>query len=334
MKRTEKKTIAVLAAAVLLIVCITGCAGAGATPATPSAASDAVPLVTVVMASDFQNDGTFFMFRALLDQAAASGVPTPDCALFGGDYSIKTEQDPDDNIRKITDELTGAYPEFLAQNAIFVQGNHDNLTSALAPTGAHDMGAFIVYSINEDDFPSGQTPEQVEKTLQDLDSFLSDLVKQKDSRPVIVAGHLPLHDSQRADNACGGELAELLNSYGHRLDIVYLFGHSHSGSYDDSIGGSVNYVAKGESLYVPVPAKSDSSRIEGSRKITLAFSYLNYGYVGYSNNTESAISTNVLTLGVLQVYPESIEITRYTAEGKYCTYSIALQNTQTAQNAA
>lgn len=329
MKQTRKKAIAVLSAAVLFL-CAGGCAKE---PAKPSA-KPAEPLATVVMASDFQSGGTFFTFRALLDQAAASGVPTPDCALLGGDYSISTETDPDDSIGRITDELTGAYPEFQTQNAIFVQGNHDNPTSALTPTGAHDMGAFIVYSISEDDFPSGQKPEGVEKTLSDLDSFFSEQVKRKDSRPVIVAGHLPLHDSLRADNACGGMLAELLNRYGHQLDIIYLFGHNHSGSFDDSIGGSVNYIAKGESLYVPVPAKSDSSRIEGSQKITLTFSCLNYGYVGYSNNTVSSCSTNVLTLGVLQVYPESIEITRYTAEGEYCTYSIALQNTQTAQNAA
>lgn len=330
----RKKTISVLLAALLLAG--SGCSKAKTDGAVSStqAAEQTPPLATVVTASDFQNDGTFFTFRALLDQAAASGVPTPDCAIFGGDYSIKTETDPDDSVRRINEELTGAYPAFNPQNAIFVQGNHDNATEVLTPTGAHDMGAFVVYCINEDDFPSGQMPQQVEPMLNELDAFLSGMVKRKDYRPVIVAGHLPLHDSARADNACGGSLADLLNRYGHTLDILYLFGHNHSDHYDDSIGGSVNYIAKGESLYVPEPAQDGTAVIVDPSKITLAFSYLNYGYVGYANNTENGISTNVLTLGVVQVYPETIEITRYTAEGEYCRYSIVLQNTQTAQDAA
>lgn len=319
-----------------ILLCICGCAAEKTKPEAPvteTVPSDP-PLATIITSSDYQNIGTFMTFRVLLDAIMDAGVPTPDCAIFGGDYSIPTETDPDDGIRKLSEKLTGVYPDFDSQNAIFVQGNHDNATDALTPTGAHDMGAFIVYSINEDDFPSGQKPAQVEQTLKDLESFLSGMVKRKDSRPVIVASHLPLHDSARADNACGGALAELLNRYGHTLDILYLFGHNHSGNYDDSFGGSVNYLAKGETLYVPELAEDGSSRIVGQTKRTLAFSYLNYGYVGYSNNSVSGISTNVLTLGVIQIYPESIEITRYTAEGEYCSYSIALQTIQTAQTAA
>ncbi len=318
----------------LLLSALPGCTNHTANTDSTEPQATEQPFATLITSSDYQNDGTFMTFHILLDVIKEAGVPTPDCALFGGDYSIPTETDPDDSIRKLSDRLAGVYPEFDPAHAIFVQGNHDNPTDALTPTGAHDFGTFVVYSINEDDFPSGQKPAQVEQTLRDLDTFLSGMVSCKDYRPVIIATHLPLHESARADNACGGQLAELLNRYGHTLDIIYLFGHNHSDNYDDSIGGSVNYIARGESMYVPVPAANDSSRIEGSTKLTLVFSYLNYGYVGYSNNAASGISTNVLTLGVIQLYPERIEITRYTAEGEYCRYSIPLQNKQTAQKAA
>lgn len=288
------------------------------------------PLATIVTASDFQSDGAFFTFRILLDQASLSGIPTPDCAILGGDYSIPLESDPDDGIRRLSEKLSGVYPEFDSSNAVFVQGNHDNPTDALTPTGAHDMGEFVVYCLNEDDFPTIFD----EQPMQDMEDFLSGMVKRRDYRPVIIASHFPLHDSPRADNPCGGELTELLNRYGHTLDILYLFGHNHSGNFDDPIGGSVNYIAKGESLYVPVLASDGSGRIDGNTKMTLDFSYLNYGYVGYSNNTVSDFSTNVLTLGVLQIYSETVEIIRYSAEGEYCRYSIPLQNIQTVQKAA
>ncbi len=334
MNAFAKKTIACLLAATLFLSAFSGCTKNTADTDVAETEAAVQPLATVITSSDFQNSGTFMTYRVLLDAIKEAGVPTPDCALFGGDYSIPTETDPDNSIRRIEESLTGVYPDFDFSHAIFVQGNHDNPTEALTPTGAHDFGTFVVYSINEDDFPSGQEPVQVEQTLNDLDTFLSGMVSRKDYRPVIIATHLPLHDSARADNACGGLLAELLNRYGHTLDIIYLFGHNHSDNYDDSIGGSVNYIAKGESMYVPVPAKNDSSRIDSSKKVTLTFTYLNYGYVGYSNNSVSGISTNVLTLGVIQIYPESIEIIRYTAEGEYCRYSIPLQNTQTALQAA
>lgn len=336
MHRFENKIIPLLLAALLLLSALAGCAK-NPTESTAGIAETEAPeqaLATVITSSDYQNDGTFMTFRILLDVIKEAGIRTPDCALFGGDYSITTETDPDNSIRKLMAELTGVYPEFDPAGAIFVQGNHDNFTEALTKTGAHDLGAFVVYSINEDDFPSGQKPSQVEQTLKDLDGFLTGMEKRKDFRPVIVATHVPLHSNARADNACGGQLAELLNKYGHTLDIIYLFGHNHSDNYDDSVGGSVNYFAKGETLYVPALAQDGSGRIEGQTKLTLCFTYLNYGYVGYSNNTVSGISTNVLTLGVIQIYPERIEITRYTAEGEYCRYSIPLQNTQTAQKAA
>lgn len=334
-----KRAVVVLLTLMMLLPVFSGCAKAQ-TDAADSAvtdratAGDELSLATIITSSDYQSSGTFMTFRILLDVIKEAGVPTPDCALFGGDYSITTETDPDDCIRRLCERLAGVYPEFDPSNAVFVQGNHDNLSGALTPTGAHDFGAFVVYSINEDDFPSGQKAAQVEQTLKELDDFLSGMVRRKDFRPVIVATHLPLHDSARADNAFGGALAEVLNLYGHTLDIIYLFGHNHSGTYDDSIGGSVNYIANGESLYVPVPAQGDSGRVADRRKITISFTCMNYGYVGYSNNTAGGISTNALTLGVIQIYPESIEITRYTAEGEYCRYSIPLQNKQTAKKAA
>ena len=333
-----KKYIAYLLAPILLLSFFFGCAGSGTDTYSAGTETETEtveqPLAVLITSSDYQSSGTFMTFRLLLDVIKENGIPTPDCALFGGDYSISTETDPDNSIRNLSEKLMGVYPDFLPENAVFVQGNHDNATDALTPTGAYDMGSFVVYCINEDDFPSGQEPKDTEQAVSALERYLSEMTAKRDLRPVIVASHLPLHENARADNAGAGKLADVLNRYGRELDILYLFGHNHSDNYDDSIGGSVNYFAVGDTMYVPVPASEDSGRIEGSRKLTLCFSCLNYGYVGYSNNAEGGISTNVLTLGVIQIYPESIKITRYTAEGEYCSYSIPLQNTSAVQNAA
>lgn len=331
------------AAAVFLLLCLlVGCGGLPLdTAALPTDTADAVaetaasqPLATVLTASDFQENGVFLRFRVLLDTAAAAGVPTPDCALFGGDYNIQTEQDADKNVQTIRNKLTGVFPDFDPEAAIFVQGNHDNMTEALSQTGAYDFGTFTVYVINEDDFPSGQDTASVEAAVRDLDKFLSDLVNNGDFRPVLVATHVPLHRNARCDNGCAKYLVNVLNQYGQKLDILCFFGHNHSDTYDDNIGGSVNLFRAGERMQVQNPDTEYTQTDGNFSAIQLNFTYLNYGYVGYSENTAGGGSTNVLTLGVLEIYPDRIEIIRYTTEGEYCRDSIPLQNRPAADKAA
>lgn len=152
MTRFVKKTIAALLAALLLVFALSGCAKTQTdgtesnanTELSTSSAETAQPLATLITSSDYQNSGAFITFRILLDVVKEAGVPTPDAALFGGDYSIPTETDPDDSIRMLSEKLAGVYPDYDPAHAIFVQGNHDNATKALTPTGAHDFGTFVL----------------------------------------------------------------------------------------------------------------------------------------------------------------------------------------------
>ena len=76
---------------------------------------------------------------------------------------------------------------------------------------------------------------------------------------------------------------------------------------DDYIGGSVNYIAKGETLSVGGINKKE----------TINFTYMNAGYIGYSNNTNTSTSTNVLTLSTIKVKNDLLEIQRYTKDKIY-----------------
>ncbi|MBQ3356176.1 MAG: metallophosphoesterase [Oscillospiraceae bacterium] len=338
-----KKSIGVLLSAALLIGLLAGCSGQVAESVESTAATEvteameatfadisASAVATVVTASDFQENGTFFRFEGILNTIAEAGCPTPDCALLGGDYNIETGMDPDNHIRLIREGLSSAFPDFAQENAIFVQGNHDNASSALTTTGAHDMGSFVIYAINEDDFPSAQSAQDVEGITRDLGKFFSGMVAAGDYRPVLVATHVPLHHNSRHDNGYAKYLVDVLNHYGQTLDILVLFGHSHSGAFDDDIGGSVNLIGRDETMRVQIPGEEYTQLSANFTQETLHFTYMNYGYVGYSANT----FVNALTVGVIQICPDSIEITRFTTEGEYSHDSIPLMNPIYQQKAA
>ncbi len=333
----KKTALSALALLLALLLCVTtACGGttqddgpestaAGMTEATePQSLSFAErcenAVATVITASDFQESGTFFRFSGILSTIAEAGCPTPDCALLGGDYNIETGVDPDNHIRLIRDGLRDAFPEFAQENAIFVQGNHDSASPELTTTGAHDMGDFVVYVLNEDDFPTGQSAQDVQDTLRNLGEYLSGMVDAGDCRPVLVATHVPLHHNSRHDNGYAKYLVDALNHYGQDLDILVLFGHNHSGTYDDDIGGSVNLIGRGETMRVQIPGQEYTQLSSNFVEVTLNFTYMNYGYVGYSANTY----VNALTVGVIQICPDSIEITRFTTEGEYSHDSVPL----------
>lgn len=92
-----------------------------------------------------------------------------------------------------------------------------------------------------------------------------------------------------------------------REDIVYLFGHNHSGNYDDYIGGSINYIG------------SDSiMQIGGTNEpVNINFTYLNAGYLGYTNNlvTDHSVKENSTTS--IKVGLDNLLIQKYTKYGEY-----------------
>ena len=294
-------------------------------------ASDAYAVI--FSASDFQSDTCYTNFSNMMQAAQSDGITeTPDGFLFGGDYTAGSE-DPSVQVPKVIDTIQGVYAGYPEDNMIFVQGNHDAANSVLTNTGFHAFEDFVVYSINEDDFKHSQYSktgygDTVSALAEKVAAEFDVLTETGDKRPVFVITHVPLHHSSRSsygDNLYSKYLFDVLNKYGEKLDIVFLFGHNHSSTYDDYIGGAVNYLAKGEEIRIPIPDTSQQGA-SGYTKETLNFTYMNCGYVGYSNNSESSTSTKTLTMSAIELCPTRMVVSRYTTSGQYNEEIIELVN--------
>ena len=128
--------------------------------------------------------------------------------------------------------------------------------------------------------------------------------------------HVPLHYSRRTiDESCAKNalpLVEALNAGGEAgLNIIFLFGHNHSGDYDAYIGGGSIYLAKGDSILVADPASVKNAPSE----VELNFTYMNAGYVGYYANHGSE-ADRTLTMTTFRIQADgSVIISRYAADG-------------------
>ena len=91
---------------------------------------------------------------------------------------------------------------------------------------------------------------------------------------------------------------------------------------------AVNYIAKGEEIRIPIPDASVAGE-NGYTEETLTFTYMNAGYVGYSNNGTSDGSTDTLTMGAFELCNNTIEIARYSTDGLYTTETIERVNPNT-----
>lgn len=288
---------------------------------------------TVISASDFQSsDNTVHYLEILRRMVAAGYTSAPDGILCGGDYNGGTGTAAD--VQKVMDNTRTIYPDMTDDKFVIVQGNHDDPPhSLLTPSGFHEFEHFVVYSINEDDFKISQSGRSgydaiVQARADDIRENLSNMISTGDTRPVFVISHVPLHHSSRSsygDNLYSKYIVDALNEAGQSLDIIYLFGHNHSGSYDDYIGGAVNYIARGKTMRVPIPDTAQQGAT-GYTDETLNFTYMNCGYVGYSSNTNSSTSTSTLTAGLFELCPTTVELSRYSESGIYTTETISLIN--------
>ena len=299
----------------------------------PAAAVQSDAYATVISASDFQSSDITVNYLQILQQMVAAGyTETPDAILCGGDYNGGAGTATD--VQKVFDDTRTVYPGMTDDKFVIVQGNHDDPPhELLTPSGFHEFQDFVVYSINEDDFKTGQSGRSgydavVQERAEDIRANLSNMVATGDTRPVFIITHVPFHHTSRSsygDNLYSKYIVDVLNEMGQYLDIISLFGHNHSGSYDDYIGGSVNYIARGETMRVPIPDTAQKGAT-GYTDETLNFTYMNCGYVGYSSNANSGTSTNVLTAGLFELCPTTIELSRYSTSGLYTTETIDLIN--------
>ena len=330
MNRYLKKTLAVLLAALMLT--------ALALPAMAAAPFDDGAYASILTGSDFQALGTeaYERFGRLLAAMKNDGLETPDSMLVGGDYTKILFDYAVPGETQIREQLVAAYPGADPDRVVCIQGNHDNPASGFTKTGFYDMGVYSLYVINEDDFPwlQGFRPGVellIKKLAADLEDKLAALIAAGDTRPVFVLTHLPLHHTGRAlygDNRYASYIFNVLNAAGKTLDIVFLFGHQHSDDYDDYIGGSVNFMAPGDTIRVP---RADGIGDKYTNE-TLNFTYANCGYVGYSNNTAGETSTNVLTLGVVRLCEKSIRIVKYTEDGLFRCDEVTRKNPGTGSS--
>lgn len=312
---------------------------------------------TLIAMSDYQNSS--------LSSEEKKTVPTkivadmdkagvePELALLCGDYvdgdvkadgSDTSEAEMQNEFGNLKGILSSAWSGL---NFFAIQGNHDKAQfitdGTLNKTGAYERDNYHVYLINEDDFPWWQgldnegyetTKEKdkstVEKTAAELKTYLDSLIAKGNTDPVIIATHVPLHWTVRStsttwwwnDNIYANILFDVVNKAGEKLDILFLFGHNHSstsqsGGYDNEIGGALAYVAKGESMKVP-------NGTDGTANYTtekLNFTYMNAGYVGKYNK-----STDDCSISAITINESTIDIARYTYNGKVHTEIINLEH--------
>lgn len=302
-------------------------------------------------ASDYQDDPAPDNLEEITKNIKEAGIE-PELAVWCGDYITglgwtdptgeETVEEMMTNYNHIREVMTGRWSQL---QYLFLQGNHDSTArvkdGTLTPTGAKEYEDYIVYTINKDDFPwvqgvddkytsSAESKAAVEKTASNLDTYLGKLIEEGCRKPVIIATHVPLSWSARSsswsagwlDNIYAGTLFDVINEAAEKLDILYLFGHNHSGNFDQYLGGTVNYLGVGDVMKVPdgtVGTHNYESRI-------INFTYLNAGYMGYTNrNLEPDISTAT----IMTIDEDSIKIEKYSTEGLYEPATKEIQRQQT-----
>ena len=279
---------------------------------------------TVVIAgSDFQNKSGntagALTVTNILTQMQDAGYTKADGFLFCGDYDCSTVNDltrTEAGITALKNAVTGKYSTLQEDRMVFVEGNHDAANAnGLATSGAHDADAYGVYVINEDDYMWNNNNETtIQSTANALDAYLDAKVTEGYHNPIFVVSHLPLHYSMRTYNDGDGRYAnyifDVLNEAGaNGLNIIFLYGHDHSNGWDDYLGGSCVYLAKGDKINIAQASKTNFN-VE-----TLNFTYMNAGFTGYYDNHNGADDT--LTMTVFKITGDTVQVERYDANGKH-----------------
>lgn len=304
------------------------------------------PLATIFFASDYQYEPDFpepaDTLRSLLTAAKNDGKDVQKVVMCG-DYSNDSKLhdyqiSPDGAIEEIRGIVGEVYPEVSGENLMFVQGNHDSMTDMITPTGLYETENYLIYILNtQDDFPwtQGKTAgclAKVRKSSAAMKECFDGLIKKGETRPVFIAGHVPLHFTARTssrhstgDNLYSSLIFDVVNEAAKSLDIVYMHGHNHSKGWDCYMGGSCAFKAPGDTILIP-SFTDDMITTDEYTEETLRFTYMNAGYTGYYMNCgpteraagrleEFSAADETLTGTVAEVYRDRIVITRYDSEG-------------------
>ena len=287
---------------------------------TPNKVSDLTETV-ILSGSDFQPDNWtkgINTLRTLTGSLADNGYGMFDGLLFSGDYTQALGSDYDssnEGLHVLDDEIS----KIVNFDRMYGQGNHDAAgIDLLSPYGPNDpKGApYGVFNIPEDHYNAYGNGAQT--SAADLKAYFNEKMADPTwgNKPIFVVSHLPLHYNYRTMKDKGAATAKYLvdaMNYGadNGLNIIYLFGHNHSGGYDDYLGGAAIYIPKGDSILVADLANYKNAPIETE----LRFTYLNSGYVAYYNNMDNGADT-ALTMTTFKIQANGdVIITRYDKNG-------------------
>ena len=180
----------------------------------PQADEEGAPLAAVFFASDYQPEAGFDApadtLRGLLAAAKADGKAI-DKVVICGDYTNDRvlhdyQLSPDESIEEIRGIAKEEFPGISDDDLTFVQGNHDKLTGQITESGLHDEGDYLIYVLNtEEDFPWKQGKKsgclaKVTKASEEMKGCFDELIRKGETRPVIIAGHVPLHFTARTSS--------------------------------------------------------------------------------------------------------------------------------------
>ena len=277
--------------------------------------------VTILACSDFQaatgNDESARNVKNIISRVKKAGYESMDGFFAMGDYDFEYTETKE-GIASLKGTVQEEYATLGNEDMFFVQGNHDIAGSeGLSTSGAHDTEDYGVYIIHEDEYPAGGGIEATVKTAADgLEDYLQDKTEQSYHKPIFVLSHVPLHYSMRTYRNGDGKYAqyifEVMNRYGSLgQTIIYLYGHNHNSyGFDDYIGGSAVYLAKGDTIYISKTGNATAVPTEN----VLQFSYMNAGYIGY-NYSENKGADRTLTMTVFEITDNVVKVERYSALG-------------------
>lgn len=287
---------------------------------------------TVILGlSDFQasNDAKGQQqVKDILDGALANRYGLFDGLFAVGDYSAAIGYDVALTGIQALDQTIDPY---VSHGKIYTEGNHDapDLPD-LAPDGNNDPagGKFGVYVINEEVYD--QYGNGGEAAAKGMKAYFEEKLADESwgNKPIFVLCHVPLHYSMRTETSSSGKTAmpmvDVLNEAGSKgLNILFLFGHNHSGAYDDYLGGASVYLKKGDTMMVP----TYGSNYRVPKTVSIHFTYLNVGYVGY--NKDNGYGADVaLTVTTFRIRKDgSVIISRWDEDGLHNLKSKGVKNT-------
>ena len=157
---------------------------------------------------------------------------------------------------------------------------------------------YAIYAISQSDMESYSNAQSASA------DFASDIAEVDASKPLFVISHMPLH-ARRADNDGAGFWCDAINAAAASRDIVFFWAHNHTG--ESSTDTSAYYLAKGSAITVEDDSSDSSTSTKTSSK-TLAFTYMNAGYIGKSASRGGYATT-------VKIYDNSLVFQDYNSSG-------------------